>query len=177
MTYMHIGATRIMGPAACSRVLLVGEDNPLSVEPEYALYMEPNGCAGHRLQSKILGVDARRTYLAMWRTNLCVGGWDEQDAMDRAVELGALYGEPAPWSLIVMLGVKVAKAFRRAGVADVQPFGMVVRDIDRGGHRTFVSLPHPSGRNTVWNDPAKVAGARALLKQVASDVPWGELDQ
>lgn len=38
---------------------------------------------------------------------------------------------------------------------------------------TLVSLPHPSGRNLIWNQPGKVSLARGLLRLVAPGVSWG----
>ena len=48
----HLGACRSAlrdTPDACGRILLCGEDNPVSAEPEHALYPLPDNCAGHRL--------------------------------------------------------------------------------------------------------------------------------
>lgn len=183
----HLDATRIAGPDACRRILLVGEDNPLSTSPEFALYFQPSGCSGHRLQSKILGLDARRHYLAMWRSNLCCGGWDRSMAKDRAA---ALCGQRSPWDTIVLLGVKVAGAFAEvlhnrevAQMFEVTRYSgdrLAISVGIRGGDpgdTSFVTLPHPSGRNTLWNDKAQIARARHLLWTVAPDVPWGELDR
>ena len=63
-------------PPDCARALLIGEDNPLSAVPEHALFPYPVGCAGHRLAG-ILGL-GNAAYLALWRTNLCVGGWSSK---------------------------------------------------------------------------------------------------
>lgn len=186
MSELHLDASRISGPDACRQILLVGEDNPLHGGAQYALYHEPRGCAGHRLQSKILGLRARQSYLPIWRTNLCVGGWDRAMAVDRAAMLVA---HANPWRVVVMLGAKVGDAFSRVTQRreiDV-PFtstriagsALEVLIGIRGAtpaDTTFVALPHPSGRNTIWNDPAKVAAARALLATVAPGVSWGELD-
>lgn len=186
MPEYHLDASRIDGPEACRRILLVGEDNPLSTKPEYALYHEPSGCAGSRLQSKILGVRARQTYLPMWRTNLCVGGWDREMAAARAQHL---IGRVAPWSIIVTLGAKVLDVFSRLLPRGLEMFQ---RDTVPGIHLaiksgmpgseyptslTFVALPHPSGRNTTWNDASNIARARSLLAEVAPDIQWGELQQ
>lgn len=182
-----LDATRLSGPSACREVLLVGSDNPLSTEPQYALYHEPRGCSGHRLQSKILGLRSRQHYLPIWRTNLCVGGWDPRMALDRAAQL---VGQARPWRVVVMLGAKVGDAFARAVEYRYldEPLTMTQRSGEslkvacriRGGEPTdtmFIALPHPSGRNTTWNDPGRVAQARSLLAAAAPDVPWGETDE
>ena len=167
----HLGACRISGPDACGEILLVGEDNPLSMDPRYALYHEPRNCTGQRLQSKILGLRPRQSYLPIWRTNLCIGGWDADAAQDRAI---VLLGEDAPWRIIVMLGAKVSGAFTRASGTHVATFS---HSLDgRSGRQVRVSLPHPSGRNPIWNDLTKVDLARSILRGVAPGVLWGEID-
>jgi hypothetical protein len=81
------------------RVLLVGEDNPLSVEPEFSLYCYPPGCAGYRLR-RILGLPQHQ-YLALHRTNLCVGGWSKPQATKRVWEL---LSPEAPWNVTAIAG-------------------------------------------------------------------------
>lgn len=187
MTELYLDASRIRGGnIASGDVLLCGEDNPLSSSPHHALYHQPINCAGHRLQSKILGVRPRETYLGMWRTNLCVGGWDRTMAQDRAALLA---GQAVPWSVVVMLGVKVAGAFahatRRRNLGE--PFAVTkmtgaelriatgMRSDAEPLGCTFVALPHPSGRNTLWNLPENIDRARAILREAMPTVPWGEL--
>lgn len=164
----YLDACCIPGPAACGEILLVGEDNPLSMDPRYALYHEPRGCAGHRLQSRILGVLARQTYLPIWRTNLCAGGWDAQAADGRAESLARA---GAPWRTIVLLGSRVAGAFDRATRIRLRPF-----EVAPFGQIALISLPHPSGRNPAWNDPARIALARSILHRSAPGIPRGETD-
>ncbi len=189
----HAGACRTafrVTPEACGRVLLVGEDNPLSSAPEHALFCHPPGCAGARLQSDILGV-SRATYLALWRTNLCSPKWSAPAARDRAHDL--LFDAARPWSTIVLLGRKVADVFARVlepsarsplsgKRAEFSPFSSTRLD-DRGrwvDHLipqqydvTIVSLPHPSGRNLLWNDARRIADARVLLAEVVPEIAWG----
>lgn len=167
----HLDACRIAGPDACRLVLIVGEDNPLSADPRYALYHEPAGCAGHRLQSSILGLFPRKSYLPIWRTNLCVGGWRPDMAVDRA---RVLCRTGSPWKLVIMLGVKVSDAFAEATHVLVSPLD--ASGIIRGPEIRLVHLPHPSGRNLVWNDRRKISAARSILGRLCPGVPWGELD-
>jgi hypothetical protein len=70
-----------------------------------------------------------------------------------------------------MLGVKVSGAFARESGARVASF-----DVLRDGVRARISIPHPSGRNPIWNDPTKVDLARSILRREAPVVPWGEID-
>lgn len=167
-----VGATRISGSDACRRVLLVGELNPLSCDPRYALYHEPARSAGGRLQRVVLGVRPRTTYLPMWRTNLCVGAWDADLATARAAVLCGRAKDRFPWRLIVALGVRVSDAFGRA--SRVRPRSLDV-PVEIASGTLLISIPHPSGRGYGYNDPAVVRDVRALLARAESDVPWGEL--
>lgn len=156
MTDTHCGASRIAGPDACSKILLVGEMNPYGADPRYALYNQPENSAGGRLQRLIFGIDGRRWYLPMWRVNLCVGSFDFDKAERRAAELA----EPAPWTTIVLLGVKVATAFGRVPV---------------GGASVRLLIPHPSGRNASRWDAEAIQRTRQRLSEIAPEIPWGEL--
>lgn len=162
-----------------NRVLLVGEDNPLSDAPEHALYNYPPACSGWRLQRTILGLDDE-TYLALDRTNLCVGGWRAPKALVRAMQLT----QPStPFRVIVALGAKVNGAFRRAlRLETLAPFTVwrdesAVCETPGLAPLTIVALPHPSGRCTAWNNPANVARVRQIMREVAPHVPWGGYDQ
>lgn len=158
MREQHLGASRIardhVAPNA-SRLLLLGEDNPQSIRPEFALWNDPPNCAGERLQRLILALEPR-TYLACWRTNLCSPRWSAPRARERAAEL--LVGDH-PWTTIVLLGRNVASA-TATGLA-LEPFTSVA--LPDG--RFVISIPHPSGRNLVWNDPDARARARAMVRQ------------
>lgn len=168
------GAHRICGLEACRQILLLGEDNPLSADPRYALFYEPSGSAGHRLQSRILGVRAGRTYLSMWRSNLCAGEWQMRRAVRRASSLFLDDGE-TPWRLVVALGQRVSGALDRALGTRLVPFCEPMEV--PGTSSRVIAIPHPSGRNLVWNNVAKIQLARALLRSAAPEVPWGELDE
>lgn len=176
----HAGACRTAFdhvPAACARVLLVGEDNPQSSRPEHALFPYPQGCAGNRLQDQILQLP-RAQYLALWRTNLCNPTWSRRAAEGRSIHLLA---HDVPWDVVVLLGRKVADVFaymRDDGISFFDSFGHEVRYMSGpaiGTSRTFriISLPHPSGRNLIWNQPGPAATARARLADVAPTLGWG----
>lgn len=182
MTEIVLGCSRIAGPQACSRILLVGELNPYGADPGYALYHEPPNSAGGRLQRLILGVSARRWYLPIWRTNLCEGAWDMDEALDGAGVVLGLDQAPGPWDVIVALGVSVNSALRRRAFRTLthltswpEPFetiGLVLST-----HQvTVVNLPHPSGRNLVWNEPDRVQAARDLMRRLVPEIPWGDRD-
>lgn len=138
---------------------LVGEDNPHSRDPRYALFDKPDHCAGGRLR-QILGLHRTGYLFALARRNLCAATWNDLEAKATADLIAAESGE----LVVVMLGRKVATAFGRAWLA---PF-------ERDGR--FVAIPHPSGRNRAWNDPGAVDRTRTLLREVAPQIPWGIAD-
>lgn len=104
-----------------------------------------------------LGVPTR-VVLAQHRTNLLPepGPWDTRAARVAAVELNdAATGLP-----FVLLGRRVANAF---GLRDVRPFVWV-----KLGTRSYLLLPHPSGRCRSWNDPLVRAQAQRTLGLILS---------
>jgi len=136
-------------------ITIVGELNPYGARPEYALYPDPPGCAGHRLM-KILGL-SEEEYLALGRVNLCVRKWSGLAARNAAVQLFFGAGEG---DAFVMLGRKVAAAFYVTG-DPLPPFSVcTIHGV------TFASLPHPSGRCRAWNATDAVAHAREVLRIV-----------
>jgi len=149
------------------RVVLIGEANPYGSAPEFALYCYPPGCAGYRLR-RILGLPQHK-YLAIHRTNLCPTDWSTREARRRAQLLVA--DPSAPWRVLVMLGRKVADAFGYE-----KPFFTHDVATRTDGEMHLVSLPHPSGRNTVWNDGRLVTRAREILRELAPELPWGSID-
>lgn len=172
---VHLGAVRqrFAGSPERCRVLLLGEDNPISTAPEFALYCAPNGCAGQRLQDVVLGIP-RADYLGIWRTNLCTDGWKAGAARDRAAQLirGA-----HPWEVIIALGVKVTEAVWRASGDSERwaPFEtrrvFTLIDHENASERRVITLPHPSGRNAAtWSKPGAIDRARDLVRAAAPEL-------
>lgn len=151
------------------RVLLIGEDNPYGADPEFALYCYPPGCAGYRLR-RIFGL-SQTQYLGLHRTNLCTNSWATPFARKRAFEL---LSPDAPWRVMVLLGRKVATTFEKVAL-EGRPLVAFSTTICCPGMR-LVALPHPSGRNLVWNKPWAMPRARDLLREVAPEIPWGSTD-
>jgi hypothetical protein len=149
------------------RILLLGEDNPQSSDPSFQLYPRPIGCAGHRLQTMILGLHSESDYLAIWRTNLCSPSWDSGRARKRA---RMLLSDSVPWSVIVMLGRKVARAFDDALITDTSLLPFVSCRIS---NRILIALPHPSGRCKDWNDPVAIHNAQKLMRTHCPTIRWG----
>lgn len=146
-------------PNETYKVLLVGEDNPQSADHQHALFPHPVNCAGERLCNKILQLPMH-TYLALWRTNLCLSGtWNKREAEGRARRL---LGGGTPWNIIVMMGAKVADAFAFEG----EFYQLSV--LDSG--TTLLSLPHPSGRNRIWNSPGAAQNAREALQAIVPEL-------
>jgi hypothetical protein len=144
-------------------VTFVGEANPYGLDPRFALYHLPSIASGGRLQRLICGITPER-YESLGRLNLCPRTWSAKEARLHAAVIRR-EGRP----VVVLLGRKVADAF---GLHDVEPFSVRAE-----GVTTLVLLPHPSGLSRAWDEPEAVARARAILRDVAPAVPWGELDE
>lgn len=190
----HLGAYRYAAPDTKCRVIMIGEDNPQSADPKHALYPYPPGCAGHRL-SDILGL-GMGDHLALWRTNLCNPRWSVVAARERRDEL---LSPSAPWNVLFLLGRKVAGVFEEI-LGALPPFseasklGPAWKNIDQ---KWFLSwnhassdkgpdpklfailvLPHPSGRNLVWNNRENWRLTRQLarsasMQRLYNDIPFG----
>src|ERR1035437_8534031 len=125
-----------------TRVLLVGECNPY-LQGRLPLYHLPRGASGDRLREHLGLHDA--TYARLEKTHLCPRRWDLRQAVARAEAIApTLASDGRDWDVVVLLGAKV----RRASDGP-PPFTFVWR-----GGTALVGLPHPSGRNLRWNEPA-----------------------
>lgn len=140
--------------------LLVGEANPYGADPEFALYPAPDGSAGHRLATKILGL-SRKDYLERFdRVNLCPQRWAMKEARANARAILA-QTESRP---VVLFGAKVASAFG----LNYDPFTTRTVASPARPYACFplIILPHPSGLSRGWdpNHEAAFERARALLR-------------
>lgn len=139
--------------------ILVGESNPFGSDPYFALYPAPEGSAGWRLAQEIFRFQFRKTYLESFeRMNLIQlppnANWSAPAAREAAARLEPLW----VGRRVVLLGTRVCAAF---GFPNVPPFTSKRRyEVD------YFFLPHPSGRNRIWNDPASIEKARAMLPQI-----------
>jgi hypothetical protein len=132
-------------------------NNPVSLDPKYALYPLPVGCAGYRLYEMLREADPSvrmHDYVHRFeRINLVSGPWDVGRARSRAEELRpSLAGVH-----VVLLGRPVAWAF------EVDPRCSVCNFDDDA---IFHLLPHPSGRNLLYNDPGRRRAAGELLARL-----------
>ena len=171
------------------KVVLIGEDNPYGADPRHALFCWPERSAGWNLAHRILGL-RRGTYLRKTvRYNLCEGKWSAPAARERAHEILVQHANQTANDVLVLLGRRVVGAFYggpdgcpqsdwppafTTGHAAYAPLnGRETLDSHRGDN--LIILPHPSGRNLIWNDPMAVPKARALFEQLAPWLPVGEL--
>lgn len=153
-----------------SQAVLVGEAPGPTGGEEHPLFPIPWQSAGGRLCHRIMAVSTT-TYLRSFdRMNLIAKGpWKQGQARQTAQAVRrVLHGRT-----VILLGRKVMSAF---GYGDQWPFfdtriekpeGKWLRPI------TFVFLPHPSGRNHVWNDPETIPLAWALLAAHIPSVTFG----
>ena len=131
--------------------ILVGELNPYGGRPEHALFCHPPNSAGGRLQRLIFAIP-RWKYLECPRFNLCVGEWSAPAARVEARALLTL----AKGRTLVLLGKKVCDAFQ-------VPFDPFQLDESPSGQK-YVILPHPSGRNRMWEADGAIERAQELLR-------------
>ena len=140
--------------------LIVGEMNGHSADPRFALWPRPAGCAGARLVAH-LGLSEREYLDRFSRANLLPGGrWSVAAARKAALRLDRAIMPGIP---IVLLGRRVAAAF---GLDSPNIPAALHCDGPSGVRRTWVLLPHPSGRCRSWNGP----GVRKAVRQVMA--PW-----
>lgn len=125
-------------------------------EPKYALFPYPPGCAGWRLW-KMTGL-SRAEYVALDRRNLLNhfpgSGFPVSEARAAAEAMTpSLSGRR-----VLLLGTGVACAFG----LNPTPASYLSWVDTTTGLRVAV-VPHPSGRNRWYNDPANGEAARAFL--------------
>jgi hypothetical protein len=147
--------------------LLVGESNPYQTDPEegrrFALYPDPPHSAGGRLCGEILGL-TERDYLRMFdRTNLCGVKWNQREA---AEEANRLVEARSAGDLILCCGARVAGAFGFVFLPfTIGQFDSLLASRVAGWPRAAI-LPHPSGRNRIWNDPGSIELFRLTLRRL-----------
>jgi hypothetical protein len=139
--------------------LLVGENNPYRGAPYYALWPDPQGCAGWRLCHLVMGLD-HRTYLNVFdRVNLLQQPkWSAPAARTAAADLLEGYGART----YVLLGAKVCAAF---GV----DYGGAPKRVEQ---ISVVVLPHPSGLCRFWGKPRAFARARDVLREALPEIEF-----
>jgi hypothetical protein len=140
----------------------VGESNPYSANSVFALYPTP-GSAGARM-AKLLDLWPWQ-YLNAFDSGQPMRARQVERAA-RVARAGTGLGAYQETKVIVMLGARVSQAF---GLGDMLPFEKRRCRRSSGLYVTFIRVPHPSGLNRAWNDPANVRRLRAVLN---SYVRW-----
>lgn len=149
--------------------ILVGMNNPLGVDPRYALYPSPERSAGHRLWRMLHEVSGatRVDYRDGFdRRNLVVGEWNAHEARLAAARIGNELCRdllsPRPGGklpTVVALGREVAEAFELP-----REHGLII-PYERGGV-IWRQVPHPSGRNLWYNEPEHRMMVGVLLEEL-----------
>jgi len=139
------------------QVLIVGEDNPWGNDPRMALFHLPRHASGNRLREHLGLTDQQ--YERLFKMNLCPEKW----SMKVAREVAKIVSGKPNLATVIMLGAKVKKAF---GCQHIAFFDST----DSSVWPTFVSLPHPSGLNRLWNAPDARQRAQDLLRKVCPPV-------
>ena len=159
-----------------TRPLLVGLHNPLSPEPEFALYPLPERGTGGRILELLRPAFTRRQYLeAFDRVNLLehderVGGKGYVARLNRARIRLFEHVYANKYETLVLFGSDVWRAVNHAARPPRPPWLCwdTVTIVGEVGWRVrFLTLPHPSGRNLWYNEPANRAAAARALRQLA----------
>lgn len=139
--------------------ILIGMNNPVSVEKGHELYPAPQGCTGHRLWTML----SARTGCSRWeylerfeRRNLVRSKlYDKTIARLNAADIfRELFGTGRT---VVLLGRDVQVAFGHPPLL-VHP-QMI-------GGCTWRQIPHPSGLNRWYNNPENVRVVELLLEEL-----------
>lgn len=164
------------------RPVLIGMNNPINPDPKYALWPSPSGCTGWRVWQMLSAVHplTQREYAdAFERRNMIDSTTWSEPAAARAVvghlaTLGGrrvvLFGAPLRRLFGFVLGDLLASPM----VRDIAPrYGLMLRDVPGEASTeaaTFYLLPHPSGRNLWYNNPAnRLLAGRVLAGLLEGD--------
>lgn len=144
-----------MPGAVSNRVLLLGEQNPYGGDPSFALYPAPDGCSGHRLCCRILGL-SRREYLERFDRRNVLEGFGTWSARAARTAASRILGDHRR---VVALGAKVAAALG----LPTEPFRTHDLLLHGAEERYILVLPHPSGLSRAWNAPGAFERARKMV--------------
>ena len=160
------------------RPLLVGLHNPLSPEPEFALYPLPERGTGGRIADMLRPDFTRSEYLrAFDRVNLLehderVSGKEYAARLQRARVRLIEHVVAGRYQTLVLFGADVwgavAPVARPARPQWLRWDNLDVVDRGVGWRVRFLTLPHPSGRNLWYNNSANRAAASRALRELAA---------
>lgn len=156
------------------RPVLIGMNNPISSDPEHALYPWPEGCTGHRIYRMICDASAARgapeptdeQYLSAFDRRNLIGGRSWPTGAGSAKIKQAAAGVIAQSLMggerrVVLLGAEVRRAF---GLVS-EPLGC---ERTRAGFWIY-ALPHPSGLCRWYNELGNRARAAELLRSLYAE--------
>lgn len=128
--------------------LLLGLDNPHSKDPRDALLHRPRGSTGHRL-FELSRMSLEDYYSKFDRANVC----DLMTTRDDAIIRGRT---------VLVLGTETWKRLELG-----TPPVLFKNKHDFWIDSTFILLPHPSGLNRFYNDPANCRKVTRVLQKEA----------
>lgn len=148
------------------KTILLGMNNPYGKDPKYALFPAPEGSAGHRLWSMLheFYTTPRGVYLAGFDRRNLIGDriWSGSAAREAADQLIEELVQPPGTErarVVVVLGKMVWGALAWNGRLAPSPEWF-------SRHEMVASwwlIPHPSGRNSLYNEIAARRRAARLL--------------
>lgn len=140
--------------------LLVGEQPGPRSNPRLPLWPYPPRSAGGRLHA-MSGLPIREYLLRLARVNILrqPGRWDAHDAANR---VRRLVTDLPSGARVVLVGARA-----RDAVMGHPPGPWPWFDRQPLANLEMVAIPHPSGINQAYNDPAVVARAREAVRWAA----------
>ena len=146
--------------------VIVGMNNPYSVDPKYALYPHPTGSAGHRLFEMLRAAGNRM--------NIKVTPLKYVDAFDRINLLNETKWDPAKAKSLspAVLAYLKGRTVVLCGKSSANILGMQKVDFgttpkfDTYWDFSYYVIPHPSGLCREYNDPATVRSVGDLLLEL-----------
>ena len=142
--------------------LLVGECPGPNTNAKLPLFPSPTNSAAARLL-RYAGVEPVEWMGKLLRVNLCTDQWSDRRAAAGAVKTLSFVLDPANYAgdmkllRVLLLGRRVADAWN----CGPEPFGYEIRHCTGGHPNLYVAwIPHPSGRNLLYNDRKNQLRAR-----------------
>lgn len=180
LAHQHAAAWRLgrshfnyKGDLPSPRGLLIGEAPGPNTNVKLPLFPEPRTSAAGRLLA-YAGIEASEWMGKLIRMNLCDGPWSERRACAgraRAIEYlldSANFVDGKPLR-VLLLGDRVRRAFSCYG-----PFGYVVHQYPADVNVHVAWIPHPSGRNRIYNERKNQLRARSAVLWAIGEraKPW-----
>lgn len=162
----------LSGPAPNPRGLLVGEAPGPNTDARLPLFPEPRNSAGGRLL-KYADIDPVDWLGKLVRVNLCDEQWSARRAMRGRARIMMYLFDPRNWVdgeplRVLLLGQRVAREWSCFG-----SFGHVEMRFYDGPTLHVAWIPHPSGKNLLYNSRRnQLRARRAVLWAIGDrDVP------